>query len=339
MPVLQEFEAFLLYVRRQLDPELERIQPVKLGKPYPLGQCLEIALAVQSRLLLLKESEVPSEVVIGFRALRAFKRSGGEFRQVWGDLRGQYFQNAFLVGTLYVDVSNDTVVPTKPKVEVLPFESANFEPIRSFDQFRTIAESYWKHKIYPNHVLPELAPHCPLIHVTDTGRIEIHEATQYMLAMAHVDAFRPSEEFLRAASMPVDLFETIRSILIKQGHKQLPLDPTEGRKFALQKCKQFREKRVHRQKSIGNKIVLEVKQVNSQLARGIFIEVKERNNMPSIKIDDKDYDLDKLSDEAKAQLKMMLAADAEIKRLQECLAMTQTARNAYARALGELLPK
>lgn len=61
--------------------------------------------------------------------------------------------------------------------------------------------------------------------------------------------------------------------------------------------------------------------------------------MQTITIDNKDYDLDKLSDEAKAQLKMMLAADAEIKRLNECLAMTQTARNAYARALGELLPK
>ena len=49
LPVLSELEVFFLAVRRQLDPELERLQPVKLGKPYPLGQCLEIALAVDNK--------------------------------------------------------------------------------------------------------------------------------------------------------------------------------------------------------------------------------------------------------------------------------------------------
>ena len=61
--------------------------------------------------------------------------------------------------------------------------------------------------------------------------------------------------------------------------------------------------------------------------------------MPTIIIDNKSYDLDSLSNEAKAQLEMMLATDAEIKRLQQNLAISQTARNAYARALSELLPK
>jgi len=142
LPVSPELEACLRAVRRQLDPELERLQPVKLGKPYPLGQCLEIALAVEKRLRTVAETELPAAAVPGLRAFKAFLRAGGAFRQVWGDLRGQYFQNAFQLGSLYVDVSNDTVVPTKPKVEVLPFEAANFVPIRSFTQFRQIATSY-----------------------------------------------------------------------------------------------------------------------------------------------------------------------------------------------------
>ena len=33
LPVLRELEVFLLSVRLQLDPELERRQPVKLAKP------------------------------------------------------------------------------------------------------------------------------------------------------------------------------------------------------------------------------------------------------------------------------------------------------------------
>jgi hypothetical protein len=50
-------------------------------------------------------------------------------------------------------------------VEILPFHEARFVPIRDFGHFRQIARSYWGDEIYPNHVLPALAPHCPLIHV------------------------------------------------------------------------------------------------------------------------------------------------------------------------------
>ena len=61
--------------------------------------------------------------------------------------------------------------------------------------------------------------------------------------------------------------------------------------------------------------------------------------MPNINIDGKDYDTDSLSDEAKAQLTSLQVTDQEIQRLNIQLAIAQTARNAYARALSELLPK
>jgi hypothetical protein len=61
--------------------------------------------------------------------------------------------------------------------------------------------------------------------------------------------------------------------------------------------------------------------------------------MPSITIDNKNYDLDTLSDEAKAQLASIQFVDQELARLQAKSAAMQTARAAYARALGELLPK
>jgi hypothetical protein len=58
-----------------------------------------------------------------------------------------------------------------------------------------------------------------------------------------------------------------------------------------------------------------------------------------ITIDNKPYDLNNLSTEAKQQLEMLVATDNKIRELQRDLAISQTARNAYARALGELLPK
>jgi hypothetical protein len=60
--------------------------------------------------------------------------------------------------------------------------------------------------------------------------------------------------------------------------------------------------------------------------------------MPSIKIDNVDYDTDKLSDEAKAQLVSLQFCDQELQRLQAQAAAYQTARMAYAKALQAALP-
>ena len=60
--------------------------------------------------------------------------------------------------------------------------------------------------------------------------------------------------------------------------------------------------------------------------------------MPAIKIDNRDYDLDTLSDEAKAQLQSLQFVDAELARLQAQAAVLQTARMAYAKALQAALP-
>lgn len=60
--------------------------------------------------------------------------------------------------------------------------------------------------------------------------------------------------------------------------------------------------------------------------------------MPNITIDNISYDLDTLSAEAKAQLQMLQVTEQELQRLQMLLAMTQTARNAYAQSLKAALP-
>ena len=59
--------------------------------------------------------------------------------------------------------------------------------------------------------------------------------------------------------------------------------------------------------------------------------------MTKITIDEKDYDVDDLSEEAKAQVLSLNFVDAELNRLQLKVAAMQTARNAYATALKSLL--
>jgi hypothetical protein len=60
--------------------------------------------------------------------------------------------------------------------------------------------------------------------------------------------------------------------------------------------------------------------------------------MSTITIDNKEYDLNLLSDEAKAQLASIQFVDAELVRLNAKAAALQTARMAYGKALQAALP-
>ena len=59
--------------------------------------------------------------------------------------------------------------------------------------------------------------------------------------------------------------------------------------------------------------------------------------MTKITIDEKEYETDDMSDEAKAQLQSLQFVDNEIAREQAKTAALQTARNAYAQALQKEL--
>ena len=61
--------------------------------------------------------------------------------------------------------------------------------------------------------------------------------------------------------------------------------------------------------------------------------------MTTVTIDNIVYDLETLSADAKAQLISVLFVDQELARLQAQAAALQTARIAYAKALGDALPK
>jgi len=60
--------------------------------------------------------------------------------------------------------------------------------------------------------------------------------------------------------------------------------------------------------------------------------------MPAITIDNITYELENLSDDAKAQLASLQFVEQELARLQAQMAAMQTARMAYAKALKAALP-
>lgn len=66
---------------------------------------------------------------------------------------------------------------------------------------------------------------------------------------------------------------------------------------------------------------------------------KQDAQQQTITIDGTEYTLADLSENARNQVTNLRVTDQEIARLQQQLAIYQTARTAYARALGEELPK
>ncbi len=59
--------------------------------------------------------------------------------------------------------------------------------------------------------------------------------------------------------------------------------------------------------------------------------------MATIKIDGQDYDLDQLSEEAKAQIASIQAVDMKLNELKRDTAIVMTARNMYVQALKKSL--
>ncbi len=82
-------------------------------------------------------------------------------------------QAAAQIGHLWCDLSNDTVDPRRPAVEVCRLADARFEEIPSFELFARVAALYWGEEAYPNRLFPEIAAVLPVILVSSTGRMRI----------------------------------------------------------------------------------------------------------------------------------------------------------------------
>ncbi len=208
LPALPALEAFFLEVRAETDKALAGGPDLRSGKAYPYGYCMEINNDVVARLAAMSarpESE-------GYRALRAFLDNGGAGCKVWGVLRDRYFQNALQLGSLYVDVSNDTVDVTKPKIEILPMAESGFELVRDGAHFARIAQAYWGASAYANTALPALAPVFPVILVGADGQVELHSSADYMMLLFSANGFALAEQWLREGPpAPIAVVEALRA--------------------------------------------------------------------------------------------------------------------------------
>lgn len=270
IPALAGLEALFRALRSNVDRDLRSARPAHEAKPYPLGQCYPITEAVRVRLGTLEAGDVSGVAAEGVAALSAFMAAGGLLRRAWGDLRGRYFQNALIVGGLYVDVANDTVVIDKPPVEILPFHEAGFRPIGDHGHFARIARNYWGDELLPNHVVPQLAPYLPLIQIGPTGRISLGPSNRYMLGLTLSAGFAPSERALAAPALPPSVFAGLRDAL-RGGPIAVAAEAEAGRRSALAACRSYRAAGRATCDRSYNGAMAAARAVNAQLARLVAI--------------------------------------------------------------------
>lgn len=191
LPRVKELQVDMMRLRAAFDQSYD-VTTVRYGKTYPEGFCQEITLGVKT----IMEKELSAPKTPGLTALRDFAVHGGLAKRIWGNLRNQYFQNAFQFGSLYVDVANDTVNIAKPKVEILPLAKARMFPIADYDGYADLAEKYWKGQVYPNRIMPDLAVMFPLFLITPDGKIGLHANYQTILYRNMQFDFTLAEKFL-----------------------------------------------------------------------------------------------------------------------------------------------
>lgn len=231
---------WLRALRGTADAGLKPRLPDFAGKPYPLGRCKEIRNTVATHLQAAVQAAPAADDHEGLRALRRFIGAGGAFRLIWGDLRGQYFQNAMQFGGWYIDVANDTVVSSKPPVEILPLADSGYTPILDYAHFCRIARGYWQAEIVANTVFPALAPYLPLVCVNEQGGIWLAAAFDEMIEATRASGFALSERIL-AELPPADAAMAAR-LRARHGTTGPFLAPVGD---ALTCCRQYRAQAAH----------------------------------------------------------------------------------------------
>jgi hypothetical protein len=153
-------------LQKQLLAEIEKFQVHNsIQTTYPKGCCSPITRILFNAL----STDSIYEQYPRLSSIRQYFKSGNA-RVIWGACRRQYFQTALQIGEWYVDVANDTVDVTKPKVEIHRMDSPDcpFEFIRDLKIYISIKESYHQVRVYRNSVFPKLVTQFPIIAISNT---------------------------------------------------------------------------------------------------------------------------------------------------------------------------
>jgi len=235
LPDLASLRALFTHLRAGVDAELAQRYPAHLGRPYPAGRCFEISVGVQQALRQLDFVGLQPAQAQGLATLARFMQHGGGARVVWGAVHGRALRHVLLFGTLCIDAAHDSTDPGLPPVALTPFAQAGLTPIHDHRKFALLAGRAGQAHVFPNHVLPELAPYAPLLLLVPGGNVQLASGTDYMLALARRSGFTSSAGALALPAMADHLFTVTAQTLAGAGFAVAP-DAKQGMAAGLERC-------------------------------------------------------------------------------------------------------
>ncbi|MFM7023224.1 MAG: hypothetical protein ACKOXB_09615 [Flavobacteriales bacterium] len=106
-----------------------------------------------------------------------FIASGGIFKIIKGEVNRAYFQTAIQVGSWYLDLANDAVLPQNDKVKFCRLADSGFSVISTLQQYIEVKQKYFHCELYANHLFPAIAPYFPLVMKKADGQWTIDNFT------------------------------------------------------------------------------------------------------------------------------------------------------------------
>ncbi|WAJ71406.1 hypothetical protein [Catenovulum adriaticum] len=250
---LQAIIDDLAKIRIKADLSLLPKYPYFGEKPYPLGRCLEI----RDQVFEILKVALKSPQSTGLQSIVSYMQQGHQLTKIWGGLRDLYFQNAMLLGDYYIDVSNDTVNPNKPRVEITLMKDSGFSYINDFQHFAKIAEVYWQVRMVKNTVCTSLAPFMPLLCIGKNNKSWL-AANDVMIKVAQQSNFEKSEQALLIFPEPNEAVKlNWQRLLAKHNIPELNNKHSE-----IEYCQHYRQQGLAQDTEFRNKMVTAFMKIN-----------------------------------------------------------------------------
>ncbi len=170
------------------------------AKDYPAGYCREISDAVYEK---LSSTEFVANLI----------KNGIVFKRVYVILNNTYFQNAIQCGDYFIDISNDTVDPSKDRIYYLNIKDLSYGNFENYEQYYKIAETYLNLRFYPNIMAPSIYNYYPVVALDANGRCNLFNHQEIILYKDISLNFKLSEEFKKSYFFKRKLPENYRETL------------------------------------------------------------------------------------------------------------------------------
>ena len=170
------------------------------AKNYPTGYCREISDAVYEKLC---STELVANLI----------KNGVIFKRVYVILKNKYFQNAIQCGDYFVDISNDTIDPSKDRIYYSNIEDLSYSNFDNYEHYCEIAETYLNIRFYPNTSMPSIYNYYPVVALDANGRCNLFNHQEIILYKDISLNFKLSEEFKKSHFFKRKLPENYQEML------------------------------------------------------------------------------------------------------------------------------